>query len=108
MNQLKAAEKEATLLVQEARKARVDKMKEAKVEAENVLSSYRAEMEANYQAELAKLNGKSGAAGNELQVNTNNDISSMNREFESKKAGVEKMLVDLVLKVNIKAPKARE
>lgn len=35
--------------------ARVDKMKEAKTEAEQIIAAYRAEMEANYQAKLAKV-----------------------------------------------------
>lgn len=35
--------------------ARVDRMKEAKTEAEQIIAAYRAEMEANYQAKLAKV-----------------------------------------------------
>lgn len=72
MNQLKDAEKKATQLVQDARKglqltsensqksvvnfppARVDRMKEAKSEAEQIIAAYRAEMEANYQSQSAK------------------------------------------------------
>ena len=80
MNQLKEAEKKATLIVQEARKgkcfalkyffifffrryvfqwydfsARGDKMKEAKSEAERIINAYRAEMEVSYQVSLAKV-----------------------------------------------------
>jgi hypothetical protein len=69
MNQLKEAEKKASTLVQDARKgfevlkikdsikymyiARVDRMKEAKIEAEQIIAAYRAEMEAVYQRSLA-------------------------------------------------------
>jgi vacuolar-type H+-ATPase subunit H len=79
MNQLKDAEKRASQLVQEARKgtcfatmnlgwlrlhvltgficdiARVDRMKEAKTEAEQIIAAYRAEMEAAYQAKLSSV-----------------------------------------------------
>ena len=80
MNQLKEAEKKATLIVQEARKgasshnspdclylfsylyiiyyvsvARGDRMKEAKSEAEKIIASYKADMEATYQVSLAKV-----------------------------------------------------
>eukprot|EP01038_Epipyxis_sp_PR26KG_P010387 gene10387-13953_t len=107
MNQLKEAEKKATGLVQEARKARVDRMKDAKTEAEVIVAAYKKEMEADYQAKLSKVTGRSGAAGNELQANTTGDIGNMSREFNAKKDSVEKMLLDLVLKVNVKPPKAR-
>jgi vacuolar-type H+-ATPase subunit H len=70
MNQLKEAERKASQLVQDARKgivvcfiaclfviyyctARVDRMKEAKVEADQIIAAYRAEMEAVYQKSLA-------------------------------------------------------
>jgi hypothetical protein len=36
--------------------ARGDKMKEAKTEADKIIAAYRSEMEADYQASLAKVN----------------------------------------------------
>ncbi len=84
--------------------ARGDRMKEAKHEAEQIVSAYRAEMEAKYQGKLAKTTGSQGTAGSELQTSTNDNIKQMNEEFQAKKPEVEKMLVDLVLKVNPKAP----
>jgi hypothetical protein len=35
--------------------ARVDRMREAKTEAESIIAAYRAEMEANYQKNLAQV-----------------------------------------------------
>lgn len=75
-------------------------MKEAKSEAERIVSSYRAEMEVNYQVSLAKVKtqlrtlitkrstrfsvfkyiqvkGTSGTAGTELESSTNKGISDM-------------------------------
>ncbi|RYH24577.1 V-type ATPase subunit G [archaeon] len=107
MNQLKEAERKATQLVQDARKMRGDRLKEAKIEAERIVAAYKAEMEATYQDALAKINSKSGAANNELQGSTNNDINTMSREFQQKKDSVEKMLIDMVINVEVKAPPRR-
>eukprot|EP01032_Pedospumella_encystans_P010144 gene10144-11882_t len=107
MNQLKEAEKKATLIVQEARKARGDRMKEAKSEAEKIIANYRAEMEATYQVALAKSNSTSGTAGSELEASTNSGIKDMQNEYEKKKQAVEKMLIQLVLKVDTTVPKQR-
>jgi V-type H+-transporting ATPase subunit G len=108
MNQLKEAEKKATLLVQDARKERVTKMKEAKSEAEKLIAAYKSELETNFQASLAKMNGSNGVAGNQLQASTNNDVSMMQNEYNSKKFAVQQMLVELVLRVNVKPPAVRE
>mmetsp|Transcript_16370 Transcript_16370/g.14780 ORF Transcript_16370/g.14780 Transcript_16370/m.14780 type:complete len:109 (-) Transcript_16370:76-402(-) len=107
MNQLKEAEKKATLLVQDARKSRVDRLKEAKVEAEQLISIYKAELEEKYQAALAKQTGSSGQAGNALAANTTTEINNLSRDFNARKEGVEKILLDAVLNVKIEAPKAR-
>jgi hypothetical protein len=113
-------------------------MKEAKTEAEQIISAYRAEMEASYKSKLASVSvplnpiiillvlvfltchphatptlsyiqqtGASGSVGDALQSNTSNEISSMTRDFSAKRGGVEQMLIDLVLKVEPKAPEAR-
>ena len=76
-------------------------MKEAKVEAEQIVTAYRNEMEAKYKEKLMqvfmllathlfllslqffiviiyfKVTGKSGASSNELNTGTNNEINSM-------------------------------
>ena len=52
-------------------------MKEAKSEAEQIVSAYRAEMESKFQEKLAKTTGTQGTAGNELQTTTSNDIALM-------------------------------
>jgi vacuolar-type H+-ATPase subunit H len=87
--------------------ARVDRMKEAKTEADAAIAQYRSEMEAEYQANLNKHKGSSGSAGNALESATGNDISKMNRDFNSRKESVGQVLVDLVLKVDVKPPVAR-
>ena len=48
MDRLKNAERQASQSVEEARRARVERMKEAKAEAERQVNAYRAELEAKY------------------------------------------------------------
>ena len=49
MDRLKNAERQASQVVESARRDRVERMKEAKAEAERQINAYRAELEANYQ-----------------------------------------------------------
>jgi len=79
-------------------------MKEAKTEADKIIAAYRSEMEADYQASLAKVSSKSGATNSQLEESTERDIESMREEFSARKGAVKRMLVDLVLKVNTALP----
>ena len=83
---------------------RVLKIKEAKIEAEKSVAKHRAEKEAVYQALVSK-QVESGAAS-VIDAQSANDIAVMSRDFQAKKAGVEQMLVDLVLKVDVKVPRS--
>lgn len=107
MNHLKEAEKQASSLVADARKSRVDRMKEAKSEAEKSVTQYRLDKEANYQAKLSKHAGDSGSTGEQLETETNRSISKLNEDFNSRNDKVEDMLVDLVMKIQCKVPPAR-
>eukprot|EP01006_Ploeotia_vitrea_P008521 TRINITY_DN20396_c0_g1_i1.p1 TRINITY_DN20396_c0_g1~~TRINITY_DN20396_c0_g1_i1.p1 ORF type:complete len:108 (+),score=13.52 TRINITY_DN20396_c0_g1_i1:72-395(+) len=105
MNQLKDAEKKASQLVNDARKARVDRMKEAKSEAEQAIAAYRAEMEAEYQKNVQANSAVNNAS--DLDKSTNEGIQKLSTEFNSHKAAVEKLLIDQVCNVHVEAPKAR-
>lgn len=82
-------------------------MKEAKSEAEKIISSYKAEKEASYQAALGKQAVGSGSSSSVIEAETNNAIDKMTRDFNKKKDSAETMLVDIVTKVEIKAATAR-
>jgi hypothetical protein len=60
-------------------------MKEAKSEAETIIAAYKKDLEANYQANVATMNGSNGAAGNELAATTSADVAVMDKEFQTKK-----------------------
>jgi hypothetical protein len=57
--------------------ARVDRMKEAKSEAEAAIASYRAEMEAEYQKNVSKISSSSDTTGGELDSSTNAEIAKV-------------------------------
>lgn len=56
---------------------------------------------------LEQQTGSSGAAGTELKMSTEADIKNMTSDYSFNKEAVEKMLIDFVCTVNIKADKAR-
>ena len=82
-------------------------MKEAKSEAEKIISTYKAEKEASYQSALGKQAVGSGSSSSVIEAETNNSIDKMTRDFNKKKDIAENFLVDIVTKVEIKAPVAR-
>lgn len=57
--------------------ARVERMKEAKSEAEAAIAEYRNEMEAKYQESANKVSALSGDSGSQLDSNTNKDIQKL-------------------------------
>lgn len=57
--------------------ARVERMKEAKTEAEAAIAAYRAEMEAEYQKNVSKLSNSSDTSGGELDSTTIADIATV-------------------------------
>ena len=107
MNQLKEAERQATQMVQNERKARTERLKEAKTAADQNIREFRAQMESEYQAKQSKLTASTGSSGSALQSTTSNEIASLTRDFNSKKDGIVDGIVELVCRVNIKAPKTR-
>ena len=82
-------------------------MKEAKSEAEKIISTYKAEKESSYQAALGKQAVGSGSSSSVIEAETNNAIDKLSRDFNKKKDSVETLLLDIVTKVEIKAPVAR-
>jgi V-type H+-transporting ATPase subunit G len=107
MNLLKEAEKEASGLVQEARKYRVDKLKEAKLGAEQAIKAYRAELECGHQASLSANKGSAGAAGSQLESDTDKEITALSAKFSTNKEDVAKMICSLVCDTLIEVAQAR-
>ena len=71
------------------------------------LATAKAEKEASYQAALGKQAVGSGSSSSVIEAETNNAIDKLTRDFNKKKDSVETLLLDIVTKVEIKAPTAR-
>ena len=77
-------------------------MSEAKLEAEKVISNFRSDLEAKYQASHSEINKNTGANGDALNFQTVSDIDEMKKVFTGKKTTIEDAIVDAVCKVAIK------
>lgn len=98
MNKLKNAEKDASAIVAEARSYRVTKMRDAKVGAEEAITSYAKELSADYDKQAATRQSKDGGL-RDLDSSTDKDIAVLGRDFNAKKEEVAQMLVDMVTSV---------
>lgn len=64
-------------------------------------------MESEYQKKQSKLTNSTGTSSSQLESHTSSEIANMTRDFNSKKDGIVDSIVDLVCRVNFKAPKTR-
>eukprot|EP00210_Caulerpa_lentillifera_P002026 g1941.t1 len=103
IQRLLAAEKAAQEIVDKARKERAEKMKLAKLEAENEIAEYRAERQAEYDAKVATSSSASGTTFKKLDDDTQAAIDAITRNLPSKKKDAVAMLVSHVTNVDLSA-----
>ncbi|XP_024991127.1 V-type proton ATPase subunit G 1-like isoform X1 [Cynara cardunculus var. scolymus] len=96
---LLTAEQEAQQIVNAARNAKLARLKQAKEEAEKEVAEFRAQMEANYQRELAETSGDSGANVKRLEKETEVKIEQLKMEADRISHDVVDMLLKLVTSV---------
>ena len=96
MNRLKAAEKEASKIVADARNYRVEKMKEAKTGAEDAIATYGKDLDDEHKAAAASRQNAEGGGDANLDATTDKDIMALGRDFSAGKDDVSKLLVDIV------------
>uniref|UniRef100_A0A7S2RMV1 V-type proton ATPase subunit G n=1 Tax=Rhizochromulina marina TaxID=1034831 RepID=A0A7S2RMV1_9STRA len=97
IQELIAAETKATAIVQEQRQAKVERMKQAKVEAKQVVDGYRGEKDAAFEGRSAELQvGDEFAA---LEAQTQQEIAQMRSDFATNKESVAQMLLQHVTSV---------
>jgi len=108
IQELMTAEAKASQIVQEARSARTERMKEARVEADVLIDEYTREKEAAYQAARSKSSGSSTNDFSALDRSTDYDITNMNQQFQFNAEKVIQMMVDKVTgEFPLKVPEAR-
>ncbi|CAM9108853.1 unnamed protein product [Heterosigma akashiwo] len=109
IQELMAAEAKASQIVQEARSARTERMKEARVEADVLIEEYRRQKEAAYKAASEKASGSSTNDFSELERQTGADIETMRSQYQQ---NVDKVIFMMVEKVTgefpLEVPEARK
>jgi len=83
IQQLLAAEQEAQHIVNNARNAKMARLKQAKEEAEKEITEFRAQLEAEFQKKLTASSGDSGANVKRLEQETEAKISQLEAQSSS-------------------------
>ncbi|KAG2432270.1 hypothetical protein HXX76_009188 [Chlamydomonas incerta] len=96
IQKLLAAEAEAQRIVGDARKAKADRLRQAKAEAEKEIGAYRAEREGAYQKKISE--GSTGSQANfqRLQSETGLAVQKIQADVKAKKSEVLDMLMGYV------------
>lgn len=89
----------AKTLVEQARKERDTRLKQAASEADSEIAQYRAQKEEEYQAQVQKYVGSTGETSEQIASTAKQDIKSTIAAAKSNKASVVSMLVSYVRKV---------
>lgn len=91
-------EKEASEIVNEARKYRTNRLKCAKADAQQEITEYKKQKEAelkSYEAEHAGLNE---SIGKDADIQVEKELASIKSTYAEKKTSVVKLLVDATIK----------
>ncbi|EFC44790.1 hypothetical protein NAEGRDRAFT_79649 [Naegleria gruberi] len=99
IQQLLAAEQEATEIVKEAKKQRLIKLREAKEEAEKEIAKFKASKEQYFQ-KFTKEQLEVGGTNNELQQKKVQIIYNIKQKTQQKRPDIVKFVVDNVINVN--------
>eukprot|EP00871_Galdieria_phlegrea_P002491 jgi/Galph1/3242/GphlegSOOS_G1894.1 len=97
------AEEEAASLVEQARKDRETRLKQASAQVEKEVNAYKQEKEREYQQELKKHSGLAEENTKRLQQETEQFCDRLRKQFDSKQKEVVTYLKNIVLKVESSA-----
>lgn len=99
IQKLLAAEQEAQRIVSESRKAKQERLRQAKAEADREIAAYRAEREGAYQKKVSE--GASGAQATlqRLTAETNAQIQQIQASVKAKKPQMIELLTNYVTTV---------
>mmetsp|Transcript_19633 Transcript_19633/g.35401 ORF Transcript_19633/g.35401 Transcript_19633/m.35401 type:complete len:111 (-) Transcript_19633:197-529(-) len=101
VQKLLAAEQEANAVVTEAKKAKADRLRQARAEADREITAYRAEREGAYQKKLAESSSGSQVNLQRLTSETNVAIQKINADVYAKKKQVVESLLKFVSTVTV-------
>lgn len=98
IQELMAAENRATQIVKDARDAKVERMKQAKLEANELVEQYKAEKETLFQQQSADNVVSEDAAA--LEASTQQEIQQMQENYNANKQAAISMIMGFVKTVN--------
>ncbi|GKY91587.1 hypothetical protein MPSEU_000130600 [Mayamaea pseudoterrestris] len=107
IQELMAAETRASQIVAEARIGRGDRMKQAKVEAQELIDTYRAEKQEEFNNMVLSKGGSEGSASAKLQSDTNKEIKDMQALFQKNAQKAVDVLLSKCCEVSLEVPTAR-
>eukprot|EP01083_Nonionella_stella_P070573 188916_1 len=107
IQELMAAETRASQIVAEARIGRGDRMKQAKADAAELVDSYRAEKQQDFNNTVLAAGGSGGSASAKLQATTNGEISVMQGMFQRNQQKAIDVLLSKCCEVSLEVPTAR-
>jgi len=107
IQELMAAEQRASQIVAEARVGRGDRMKQAKVEAQELIATYRAEKQEEFNNMVLAKGGSGSSASQKLQAETNADIQNMQGYFQRNAQKAVDVLLSKCCEVSLEVPTAR-
>ncbi|KAL7452057.1 hypothetical protein ACHAWC_003794 [Mediolabrus comicus] len=107
IQELMAAETRASQIVAEARIARGDRMKQAQVDADELIAAYRLEQQDAFDKKANADGGSGGNASAKLQAETNADIQNMQGQFQSNAQKAVDVLLSKCCEVSLEVPTAR-
>ena len=95
--------------MEKARKDRAARMKLAKGEADKEIEAYRKEQDLKLEEILAKQDGSEGAVSEKsLQKAADEEVAKMKANVQQNASKVVDMLLEVVMKVDMKVPDARK
>merc|ERR1712151_10868 len=107
IQELMAAETRASQIVAEARLGRGERMKQAKQDAQELIDSYRAEKQEEFNNKVLAAGGSGGSASAKLQGETNNEIQIMQAQFQRNAQKAIDVLLAKCCEVSLEVPTAR-
>eukprot|EP01082_Thalassiosira_pseudonana_P006256 g6129.t1 g6129 contig20:867687-868511(-) len=107
IQELMAAETRASQIVAEARIARGDRMKQAQVDADELIAAYRLEQQEAFDKKAATDGGEGSSTSAKLQAETNKDIQDMQAQFQSNAQKAVDVLLSKCCEVSLEVPSAR-
>ncbi|OEU07532.1 H+-ATPase G subunit [Fragilariopsis cylindrus CCMP1102] len=107
IQELMAAETRASQIVAEARLGRGDRMKQAKADGQDLISTYRAEKQEEFNNMVLSKGGSEGSASAKLQSETNKDVADMEALFQKNAQKAVDVLLSKCCEVSLEVPTAR-